>query len=608
MHGNGVKQPTGVVRQFTNSVPPVDEPAVDTSLDAVTFAVLSGTFTAIVNEMNLTLFHSALSPVMTEGRDIGGALFDATGQLVAQGDWDLAVFVGMLEFSVRHLVEQYQDTMQEGDVYILNDPFVGGTHFNDVGVVRPVYAEGALLGFVAICGHWPDVGGQEPGSFVANARQHFQEGLRIPPVPLQVAGVPVPGVYEIIKANMRLSEDRMGDLRAQVSATKVGQDRLLGAVARYGTAQVLQTMANGIARSERMMRQAISAMPDGVFLGEDSIDMQSLDYREPLAVRLRMEKHGSELVFDFTESDGQALSACNSTLSATCSAVYVTVKSMFPQVPMNHGCFAPLKVVTREGSLVHAVPPAAISSMAATVYDKVIGASIVALSQALPELAVGTPYNLINLTLGGEVDGEEYVAYLYSEGGFGGRRTKDGPPGLVSLFGGGAKITPVEVMERRYPIQFDQWALWPDSAGPGRFRGGVGSRKVFRLLAGSARMSCLGDREIFAPQGVYGGGPGARHGLLLNEGTENESNPSLKAVGVVLEPGDAITLLAGGGGGYGDPLERDPAAVLADFQEGYVTADHARQVYGVVITEGQVDPAATHALRQSMRAGKEPAQ
>lgn len=570
-------------------------------LDAVTFAVLSGTFSALVNEMNLTLFHSALSPVITEGRDIGGAVFDADGRLVAQGDWDLAVFVGMLEFSVRHLIGSYRGTMQDGDVYILNDPFVGGTHFNDVGIVRPVYAEDGLLGFVAIVGHWPDVGGQEPGSFVANARQHYQEGLRIPPVPLQVAGAPVAGVYEIIKANMRLSHDRMADLRAQVSATRVGLERLLGAARRYGASTVRQAMASTIERSNQLIRKAIAEIPDGVFYGEDSIDMQSLDHPEPRAVRLRMEKAGSELVFDFTESDGQALSACNSTLSATSSAVYVTVKSMFPKVPMNHGCFMPLRIVTREGSLVHAVPPAAISSMAATVYDKVIGACIMALSQALPELAVGTPYNLINLTLGGEVDGEEYVGYLYSEGGFGGRRTKDGPPGLVSLFGGGAKITPVEVMERRYPMQFDEWALWPDSAGPGRYRGGVGSRKVFRLLAGTARMSCLGDREVFAPQGVYGGGAGALHGLLLNEGTDRESNPSLKAVGVVLHAGDSVTLKAGGGGGYGDPLERDPEAVLEDLIEGYLTVEHARDAYGVAIVDDQVDQSATSRLRSAMR-------
>jgi N-methylhydantoinase B len=556
--------------------------------------------------MNVSLFRSAFSPVITEGRDIGGALFDAEGRLVAQGDWDLAVFVGMLEFSVAHIREVYGAGLQAGDVFVMNDPFIGGTHFNDVGVIRPVFDQGRLAGFVGIVGHWPDVGGQEPGSFVANAREHFQEGLRIPPVPLIVAGQPVPGVYELIRANMRLPDDRLGDLAAQVGAVAAGHDRLTGLAAKYGWATVHEAMARAIARSEEMIRAEIRTIPDAVYLGSDSIDMQSLDYPEPRTIRVAMTKAGESLRFDFSESDPQALSACNSTLSATSSAVYVTVKSMFPAVPMSHGCFAPISIDAPLGTIVNARPPAAVSSMAATVYDKVIGACLTALSQAMPQRAVGCPYNLINLTLGGHLDGSDYVGYLYSEGGFGGRRSKDGPAGLVSLFGGGAKITPIEVMERRYPIQFDEWALWPDSGGPGEHRGGVGSRKTFRLTAGTARMSCLGDREFFPPFGVMGGGHGAAHGLYLNEGTPQEKNLTLKAVGVELAPGDAVTIRAGGGGGYGNPLDRDPQAVLEDVRQGYVTPAHAETAYGVIVrgrvpTEFAVDEHATAELRRYRR-------
>jgi N-methylhydantoinase B len=579
-------------------------------LDPVTFAVLGGSFRSLVNEMNVSLFRSALSPVITEGRDIGGAVFDRDGRLVAQGDWDLAVFVGMLEFSVAHIITTYGDELEPDDVFIMNDPFIGGTHFNDVGIVRPVYAAGDLIGFVGIVGHWPDVGGQEPGSFVANAREHFQEGLRIPPVPLIKGGKPIPGVYELIRANMRLAEDRMGDLRAQVGATGVGLDRLVGMVEKYGAAAVAEAMRAGIAHSENLIRAEIAAIPDGVYEGEDSIDMQSLDFPEPRAIRVRMTKSGNGLHFDFSASDEQAKSACNSTLSATSSAVYVTVKSMFPSVPMSHGCFAPIDIEAPLGTIVNARPPAAISSMAATVYDKVIGACLKALSLAMPDRAVGSPYNLINLTLGGHCDGQDYVGYLYSEGGFGGRQTKDGPAGLVSLFGGGAKITPVEVMERRYPLQFSEWALWPDSGGPGTYRGGVGSRKTFALTRGTARMNCLGDREFFPPFGVAGGGFGAAHGLLLDEGTPQERNLTLKAVGVELTPGAAVTIKAGGGGGYGDPLDRDPALVLDDVVEGFVTPGHAAEAYGVVVTGDaptgwQVDPAATQQLRAERRAQRD---
>jgi N-methylhydantoinase B len=308
---------------------------------------------------------------------------------------------------------------------------------------------------------------------------------------------------------------------------------------------------------------------------------------------------GDTMRFDFSGSDAESLSASNSTYSSTASAVYVATKSLFPEVPMSHGCFAPLTLEAPPGTVVNARAPRAISSMAATVYEKVIGASLAAFAQASPERAVGCPYNLINLTIGGRRDGEDFVAYLFSEGGFGARATKDGPPGLVSLYGGGAKITPVEVMERRYPMLFDEWALWPDSGGPGRFRGGVGSRKTFRLLEGEARLSSLGDRERFPPFGVHGGMPGARHRLVLNDGATGERDLTLRATGFTLRAGEPVTILAGGGGGYGEPLERPPDLVLADVRQGYVTREAAERDYGVIVLpSGSVDEGATAELRR----------
>jgi len=565
--------------------------------DPTTLAVLANGFRSVVNEMNLTLFRSAYSPVITEGRDIGGAIFNARGRLVSQGDWDLAVFVAMLEFSVAAILERYE--VSPGHVFIANDPFVGGTHFNDVAVLRPVFADGRLAAFVAVCGHWPDVGGQEPGSFVADAREHFQEGLRIPPVELYVGGRPNTAVFDLIAANMRVSEERLGDLRAQVAATEVAERRLVELADRHGWATVTEAMDAVIAHSERLMRAEIAAVPDGVYEGEDWLDMESLERPWPKRVHLRLTVAGEAMTFDFSGSDPESLSASNSTYSSTASAVYVVAKSLFPEVPMSHGCFAPLTVVAPPGTVVNARPPRAVSSMAATVYEKVIGATLAAVATALPERAVGCPYNLINLTIGGRHRDQDYVAYLFSEGGFGARRTKDGPAALVSLYGGGAKITPVEVMERRYPIAFDEWALWPDSGGPGRFRGGVGSRKTFRLLDGEARLSCLGDRERFPPFGVHGGGAGARHGLVVRCGAEDERNLSLKVSGYPLPAGEPVTILAGGGGGYGDPLERSPDLVAADVRRGYVTVAGAERDYGVVLSaDGVVDEAATAELRR----------
>lgn len=571
-------------------------------MDPITLAVIRNALSSIVNEMNLALFRSAYSPVITEGRDIGGAVMDRHGRLVAQGDWDLAVFVGMLEFSHRAILEQYDDDLKPGDIFIMNDPFVGGTHFNDVGVVRPVFSDRGLEAFVAVCGHWPDVGGQEPGSFVANAREHFQEGLRMPPIKLYQAGKPNRAVLEIIRSNMRIPEDRIGDVRSQVGATGIGQARLGELGSKYGWEQVSLTMEEMIAHSERLLREEIGALSDGVYNGEDFVDMESLDRPYPKRVALELTVDGEHMTFDFSESDPESLSASNSTYSATASAVFVTTKSLFPDIPMNHGCFEPIEVIAPEGTVVNAKPPRAVSSMAATVYEKVIGAILNAFEQALPEKVVGTPYNLINLTIGGEQNGKPYVAYLFSEGGFGARATKDGPAGLVSLYGGGARITPAEVMERRYPMLFEEWSLWPDSGGPGRFRGGVGSRKTFRLLSGQARLSCLGDRELYPPPGVLGGKHGANHGLILNIGTRTEENLTLKAVGKELKTGDRVTVLAGGGGGYGDPVEREASLVADDVRKGLVTVGHAREAYGVLVDEGGfVDHKATHRLREEMR-------
>jgi N-methylhydantoinase B len=519
------------------------------SLDPVTFAVLTNAFKAVVNEMNLTMFRSAYSPVITEGRDIGGAVFDAQGRLVAQGEWDLAVFV---------------------------------------------------------VGHWPDVGGQEPGSFVANAREHFQEGVRIPPIKLIMGGKPNTAVYDLIAANMRLPADRMGDLMAQVGATKVGQVRLVELAEKFSWPTIAEAMAGIIAHSEQLLRAEIGKMPNGTYYGEDYVDMESLDRPIPKKIHVKLTITDDSLQFDFSGSDPESLSASNSTYSATSSAVFVTTKSLFPDIPMNYGCFAPLEVIAPAGTVVNARPPRAISSMAATVYEKVIGASLQALALAVPEQAVGCPYNLINLTIGGHYQGDDYVAYLYSEGGFGGRASKDGPAGLVSLYGGGAKITPAEVMERRYPMEFEEWALWQDSGGPGKFRGGVGSRKTFRLTGGEARLSCLGDREHYPPFGIHGGQPGGNHKLIMDYGTAGETDLSLKVVGLNLKEGDRITILAGGGGGYGDPLERDPQKVAADVAMEYVSRERASLDYGVVIVEDEtVDEAATAALRASMRKSRQ---
>ncbi|MBC7343553.1 MAG: hydantoinase B/oxoprolinase family protein [Clostridia bacterium] len=575
------------------------------SIDPVTFAVLHNSLKSVVDEMNLTMFRSAYSAVITEGRDIGGAVFDARGRLVAQGESDLAVFVTMLEFSCRAILERYRGDIRPQDAFILNDPFVGGTHFNDVGIIKPVFWQDELVALVAIVGHWPDVGGSEPGSFAPDATEYYREGLRIPPIKIVRQGKLDEGVYQLILANVRIPEEREGDIRAQLGAATVGEKRLLRLIEKYGKDTFVQCMDEAINYSERLLQQEFAAMPDGEYRWTEYLDQESPANPEPVKVHLTLRIRGDQAVFDFTGSDPQTRSAANSTYSGTASAVFVATKSLFPDIPMNHGCFEPIRFVMPEGTVVNAKPPAALSAMAATVYERVIGVTFGALAQAVPDKVMACPNGLINLTIGGfdPAANRYYVAYLFSEGGFGGRATKDGSSGLVSLYGGGARITPVEVFERKYPLLFKQWQLRPDSGGPGKYRGGLGSTKTFMLTRGEARLTALGDRERFPAWGLFGGGSADKQGLVLNYGKDNQKNISLKAVGYVIREGDEVTVFGGAGGGYGDPLERDPEAVLEDVREEYVSIQHAAEAYGVIIDPDTmtVNVPATNRLRAELR-------
>ena len=571
-------------------------------MDAVIFSVLQSAFKSIADEMNINMFRSAYSAVITEGRDIGAALFDKNGNLIAQGEADLAVFVTMMQYSVSKVVEMFSGDINEGDVFINNDPFVGGTHFNDVEVIRPVFYNGEMIGLVALAGHWADVGGTTPGSLSSVAEEHFEEGIRIPPIRIVEKGRLIEGIKDIILANVRISGEREGDLLAQISSTDLGRKRVIELLAKYGKDTILEYMEATISYAKAMLENQIEEIPDGVYEFEEYMDRESVYSDEPVKIAVKVTVEGKGMLFDFSASDPQTRGPANSTFSSTVSAVIVTIKSMFPDIPMNYGCFIPISFIIPEGSVVNARPPAAISAMACTVYEKVIGVALGALANAAPQKITGCPHGLINLTIGGNDEKNGYyVAYMYSEGGFGGRATKDGPAGLVSLFGGGARITPVEVFERKYPILFEQWGLRQDSEGAGRYRGGTGSIKTFVLTRGTAKLTALGDREKFSPWGIFGGQEAANQGLVMNYGEESEQNLTLKANSYPIKAGDKITIFASGGGGYGDPLERNMDEVLEDYRQGYISKERASSAYYVAITDDEkIDAEKTKALRDSI--------
>lgn len=579
-------------------------------LDPIAFEVLYSTLRNIVNEVNITVRRTAFSPIITEALDLGAALFDGEGRLVVHGDYDLPVFIGGFEFMCQGVIREFGlDGLEDGDIVVVNDPFICGTHLNDMRFLAPVRFNGELIAFVAACGHLPDVGGMVPGSFAPDATEFYAEGIRIPPVKIYSRGQLVKPIQDFILGNVRVPEERKGDLDALTGGVRRGVQRIKELAEKYGV-DILKSFTNEVmAYTERLLRSIISDLPDGEYAWEDFIDQESTTKLSPKKVHLVMRIKEDRLEFDFSGSDPASESASNCTFPSTASAVFVATKCLFPEVQMNHGCFEPVRIIAPTGSIVNVTYPASVSGAAATSYEKVIAVVLGAFSRVVPDRAMACPYNLVNISMGGYDPRpgfeRDFVAYTRAEGGHGGRATKDGVTGVISLYGSSSKNSPLEVLERRYPILHTEWSIWEDSGGPGKFRGGCGSIIRFIVQGDHVKLTCLGDRGKFPCFGLFGGKAGAPNRLLVNVGTENEKDIGLRATGYELMRGDEVTILSNGGGGYGNPLERDPRLVLEDTVRGYVSLKGAKENYGVVIETSEnalvIDYEATQELRAEIK-------
>jgi len=556
------------------------------NIDPITFEVIRNAFKSVVNEMNLALSRSAYSPNITEGEDHCAAVFDAKGNLVMQGDTDLPIFIGIIEFPCKTIIEKFgDDGFLTGDVIMTNSAFAGGSHINDVIFTRPIFYENELIGFTSAIGHWTDVGGSEPGSIVPNALEYFEEGVLYPPLKIFEAGKVNTAVLDIILANCRTPEETRGDLEAQIASLRTGENRILSLVQKYGLGCIKSFMQKVIDYSEDMLKTRIMGLPDGIYKFTDYSDIVSFDNKDPLVVTLAMTIKEDKISFDFSGSSPQTRSSSNATLGITASGVFVVTRCMFPDIPMNHGCFKAIKLIAPSGTVVNAQPPAAISGAFSTVLEKVVGTVLGAFSQVLPDRVIACPYNMVNISLGGQDPRypDPYVMYIYSEGGLGARATKDGVSGVVSLFGGSTKFPPVEVLEKRFPLRFTEWGFETDSGGAGKFRGGVGSIKKFIITSEKAQLMVLGDRGKFPPFGLYGGSDGATQRLEVVRNGGEVQQLDVKTSKLSLNYQDEVRFYSSGGGGYGSSFERDPKDVLEDILQGYVSVKGARRDYGVVI-------------------------
>jgi N-methylhydantoinase B len=540
-------------------------------MDPVTLAVLKGRLEGIADEMDATLFRRAFNPTIAEAHDACHGLYDATtGATLVQGRSGLPIFVGVMAFATRAVIDKFPDAA-DGDVFIFNDPYLGGTHLSDLRLIRPCFRDGEIFCWLGSVGHWHDVGGAVPGNYNPAATEYFQEGVLIPPVRLYAAGELRQDIVDILLAASRLPEVAYGDLQAHLSALDLGTARVHALLDEYGAATVAAGLVELRARAATQIRAEIAALPDGDWSQEDFLDN---DGRSDLALRIACDisKRGETLKLDFSRSAAACEGPVNISRATTVASVYVALKHLFPEVAANSGVLDPIEVVVPSGSLLDAQRPRPVGGYTETIL-RIIDVLFSAFARIRPDRACGNAYGTINaLSLAGtRADGRRWVLFQFFGGGHGGTPEGDGlshgnPPIATAI------IPPVEVMEAAYPVRYTQWALRPDSGGAGEQRGGLGAIYEIELLEQSAEAFVFAERARFAPKGVLGGGDGAVNVVSYQQADGWEHPPlGSKVVGVRLVRGQRIRLESPGGGGRGDPARRDPDAAARDRRLGYVS-------------------------------------
>jgi N-methylhydantoinase B len=555
-------------------------------MDPVTLAVVRGALEQIADEMDLHLIRAAISPIISETNDCAHGLFDAqSGETIAQGGYGLPQFLANMQWTVQRViaVAAAEGGFHEDDLWIVNDPYLSGTHLNDVILVSPVFVAGKLFALFANTGHWMDMGGSVPGGWAPSATEIHQEGIIIPPLKLIEAGHMNTAVVRLITANVRLPEQLKGDLAAMINVFAVGRRGLDALIAKYGEAKLRGCIAEMMDRSERQMRSYIAEIPDGTYTALDWFDNDGVD-DAALEVRLAITVSGSDLHFDFTGTAPTCRGPMNISDGTTISMCLVALKHIFPDVPVNGGAFRPTRFTIPAGSILAAEYPSPVGGTT-DVVQRVVDVVFAALAQAIPDLVPAAPFGTTGVATvsGRRADtGGYYVAVYPYPGGYGASRVSDGlvngtPPGSM------AKFMSVEMSEHRYPLRFDHYAIREDSGGAGLHRGGCGSTYGITAL-GDCVVSVLGDRVDHLPPGICGGGPAAANDVRFRiDGREWVPPMRSKAERIALRAGDAVCLSSPGGGGYGDPLDRDLAEVETDLNAGLVSRAVAEDRYGVVV-------------------------
>ncbi|WP_423999482.1 hydantoinase B/oxoprolinase family protein [Haloarcula salina] len=553
----------------------------DGAVDSVTLEVTRNAAAAVCEEMNATLVRTGYSPNIKERRDCSCALFDADAEMVAQAE-NMPVHLGAMPFSVRAAVDRFPpETLDPGDAVLLNDPFEGGAHLPDLTLVTPVFHEADLVAFAANRAHHADIGGSRAGSVAADSTEIYQEGLRIPPVKLFEAGEPNEAVFELIRSNVRTPDERRGDLRAQEAANETGRERVTDLVERYGPDRLAAALDEVTDYSERRMRAEIESLPDGTYRFADVLDDDGTG-NEDLPIEAAVTVDGDEVTVDFDGTAPQTTGAINAVFAVTASATYYAVRCVTdPDIPPNHGCYRPIRVVAPEGTIVNPEPPAAVVGGNLETSQRVTDVVLGAFAEVVPERVVaGSQGTMNNVTFGGTDprDGSPYAFYETQGGGFGGRAGRDGMDG-VHVHMSNTMNTPAEVLETAYPLRVTRYELRQDSGGAGEFRGGLGLRRDIQVRDHTATFSLLADRHDHRPYGLLGGGDGESGSGVRIDPDGTETRLPQKSTHD-LPPGTTVSIRTPGAGGYGDPDDRATDAIERDLKLGKVSAAFALEAYG----------------------------
>lgn len=551
------------------------------TLDPIAVEVMRHKLDGIAEEMQMALVRSSFSPIVKEGLDASASIFNAKGETLAQA-CAVPIHLATLIPVVQAILREYPvESMRDGDVYVMNDPYLGGTHLPDIGIVAPAFHEGRVIALTASMTHHQDVGGMTPGSVPTNATEIYQEGLRIPPLKLRDAGRMNDTLVKMLRLNVRIPDTLMGDINAQIASCLIGSRRLVEVVGHIGADRANAMFDDLLARSEAMTRQAVQEIPDGTYRHLGWLDNDGIDLDRRVRIEVAVTVKGSDIHVDFTGTDPQLKGPFNCVLSGSQAAAYFAIRAITdPLIPTNAGCFRPVSLHLPEGSLVNPVAPAPVGSRTATI-KRITGCILGAFNQALPErVPADSGGELLMLAFGGaQPDGTRFVTGELLAGGSGGSGRSDGVD-AIDTDASNCMNLPVEAMEMEAPIRVHQIALACDSGGAGQYRGGLGVVKEFEALVDGVVVTHRGERHYNAASGSHGGMPGLMARSVLQRARDGTEETIRSKAVTVMNKGDRIIVRTAGGGGYGAPALRDPEAVQSDVRNEKISAAAARESYG----------------------------